>query len=91
MFNLSSRQAKPTEEDGDTREPLLGQGNGHALEDRVIFAVADEDEDELDHDMNSADGEREPGERSRSVRFQEDVRVIGPPLRSTAQSREARE
>ncbi|KAH8119585.1 amino acid transporter [Phellopilus nigrolimitatus] len=81
MFNISGRQSKPNNRDIDT-QPLL---NGESDNDPVLFSVDDGGEG---HEPIHSDDEETPRERTRSVRFQEDVRVIGPPLRSTLQSRE---
>lgn len=93
MFNLGNRQ---TRQNGDAGgyEPLLGDPNGHVAEDSVVFSVEDdEDDDESEHGRYDEDsGEApDPLKRKRSVRFEDDVQVLGPPLRSTIQSREAGE
>ncbi|KAL5506963.1 hypothetical protein ACEPAH_6419 [Sanghuangporus vaninii] len=77
---------KPHQENGDegTRRPLL---DGEERGDPVIFSV-DDDEDEEEIVGRNTDDETHAN-KSRSVRFQEEVRVIGPPLRSTMASREA--
>ncbi|KAI5117108.1 hypothetical protein M0805_008227 [Coniferiporia weirii] len=81
MFNITGRQSRPNT-DGDTRQPLLDSENPR---DSVLFSVDDdEDADELIHD----DVEETHADRTRGVRFQEEVRIIGPPLRSTVASRE---
>lgn len=77
MFNLPNRQPKQNG-DAETRQPLLEEEHP---DDPVLFSVEDDDEE---HE------EQPKKDRTRSVRFQEDVRIIGPPLRSTIQSREAR-
>ena len=85
MFNLGGRQPRRTQGDESTRQPLLDE------EDRnpVLFeAEGDEEEDE--HALEQEDVEADDGpSRGRTVHFQEEVRVIGPPLRSTLASREA--
>lgn len=91
MFSLGNRRGGDTE-DRTTYEPLLGEPNGDSLHEPVIFSVAD-DEDEVEEQSNGdayieGPGEDESHDQRRSVRFQEQVRVIGPPLRSTLQSRE---
>lgn len=87
MFNLSGRQPQPRrmQDEESTRQPLLDE------EDRnpVLFSTdgdEQETEDVLGHD-NGEDEDRPP--RGRSVHFEEEVRVIAPPLRSTMASREA--
>ncbi|KAG1770441.1 amino acid transporter [Suillus occidentalis] len=51
---------------------------------QIVFSVDDEDSESSSAEPWSAVRRTEP-----SVRFQEEVQVIGPPLRSTIQSREA--
>ena len=58
------------------REPLLG-----GEEEDTVFAITDDDDDEED----SALTPKQP----HTVRFQDTVQVIAPPLRSTYASREA--
>ena len=88
----------------DSEEDLPSSGLGptsHATRpnDSVLFAVEDESDDDNDRELlggkdgdvskraHTGDGVRP----SHSVRFQEDVQVIAPPLRSTFQSRETGE
>lgn len=88
MFSLSNRQAsKPDDEiDAGAQEPLL---NDRSRGNDVIFSVED-DQDGVEHEDTRESGEVQGrSDRPRSVRFQEDVRIIGPPLRSTIHSREA--
>lgn len=75
MFNLSSLQAKKPEE--GYRQLSASSDNLHLQDDSVIFSVADDDDD---------DEERAIGRNH--VRFEENVHIIGPPLRSTIESRE---
>lgn len=78
--------------DGETSEPLLGQGHDRTVDDSVIFSVDDEEEHGILYDRSTyKDDEHHHSQPKRSVRFQEEVRVIGPSLRSTMQSREAGE
>ncbi|KAF5393508.1 hypothetical protein D9757_000592 [Collybiopsis confluens] len=75
MFSsrLRDKNTPQDAESGEASKPLLGDQN-------VVFSVDDDsDEEPL---ANSS-------RREHSVRFQEDVQVIGPPLRSTNASREA--
>lgn len=84
MFSLSNvgRQSRPNGGTG-TYEPLLDDSE---RQNNVVFSV---DDDEDDADAHGEPGEDEAHEvRSKTVRFQEDVRVLGPPLRSTIVSRE---
>lgn len=83
MFTLGNRR---NTEDRSTYEPLLGEPNGNALEDQTIFSVEDEDEDFKED--GSVEETSEEHSNSRHVHFEEEVRVIAPPLRSTLQSRE---
>lgn len=77
--------------EGEVRQPLLpSRGSREDLtEERTIFSVEDSDDDELE--QNEAFNSPQRDRPEHSVRFQEDVQVIGPPLRSTMQSREAGE
>lgn len=83
MFGRSTRP-KGTEE--ESAEPLLNHSRENLVqEDQVIFAL-DEDEDEYEYGRASHEDEER---REHHVRFEEQVQVLGPPLRSTMQSREA--
>jgi sodium-coupled neutral amino acid transporter 11 len=92
MLNITGRQ-RERNGDAETGQPLLGQGHDRLADDPVIFSVTDDDEEEHSALRNENGFSDEPPQYQpkRSVRFQEEVRVIGPPLRSTLQSREARE
>lgn len=81
--NPSARQAAA---DGEARQPLLNASHEDVSADsnQVVFSVDDEDSESSSVEPWSAVRRTEP-----SVRFQEEVQVIGPPLRSTIQSREA--
>ena len=65
--------------------------------DSVLFAVEDESDDDNeedllgDEDVNKHSHTGEEARPNHTVRFQEDVQVIAPPLRSTFQSRETGE
>ncbi|KAK7472573.1 hypothetical protein VKT23_000687 [Stygiomarasmius scandens] len=79
MFSSSrGRIGNATSADGESRVPLLDSSNNDAPDDHVIFSV-DDDSDDAGHVPKTG----------HTVRFQEDVQVIGPPLRSTISSREA--
>lgn len=83
MFKLTStRQSKPNGNAG-TYQPLPEHDDQHA---EVVFSVEDDEDAEGIAELDESPAHEQ---RSRSVRFEEDVRVIGPPLRSTIASREA--
>ena len=89
MFGHNSRKDRAISSDGESREPLLGSSRQDSVDENVIFAIEDDD----DEPANVHPGRGSPhAERpEHSVRFQEEVQVIGPPLKSTIQSREAGE
>jgi solute carrier family 38 (sodium-coupled neutral amino acid transporter), member 11 len=78
MFSYKTRDRITSEDpgNGEASRPLLGDHS-----ENVVFSV-DDDSDEEPLAASSTRGEH-------SVRFREDVQVIGPPLRSTTASREA--
>lgn len=82
MFGQRKQRSEPS--DGESREPLLNNSQEDLGQDsRVIFTVDDEDPSETSR-LNSPRPDR-PDHR---VRFQEEVQILGPPLKSTIQSRE---
>ncbi|KAG1878119.1 amino acid transporter [Suillus subalutaceus] len=85
MFATNSR-AREAAADGEARQPLLNASHEDvsADSDHVVFSVDDEDSESSSAEPWSSVRRTEP-----IVRFQEEVQVIGPPLRSTIQSREA--
>ena len=83
MFS-SGRRSPQGNGDESTRRPLLDE---EERGDPVIFSVDDEEEEGVIG--RSTEDEPHTNSKGRSVRFQEEVRVIGPPLRSTMASREA--
>ena len=84
-MNFSGR--KQQNGDAESSQPLLGSDRG-VQDDHVLFSLDDEEEERLPSPPPKDNAEpRTPN--GRSVRFQESVHVIGPPLRSTIQSREA--
>ena len=100
---MLGRSSKPRgrDEEGGVNEPLLN-GSDEDLprarhrDDDVLFTVDDSDSDELASEplvlaVENANGHADPAAERRGVRFQEDVQVIAPPLRSTMQSRETGE
>lgn len=85
MFSQSSKQKdRGASGDGDASQPLLNGSHedlpGGGAEDSHLLFVAPDDEAE-GHIAIPRRGEH-------TVRFREEVQVIGPPLRSTMQSRE---
>lgn len=87
MFSQGSKQRDRTE-NGEASQPLLNGSHedlaeGEEGHPHLLFAAPD-DEDPESHTTGSATPRR--GEHT--VRFREEVQVIGPPLRSTMQSRE---
>lgn len=83
MFGQQSRKDRNASSNSESSQPLLSSPQE---DERVVFAI-DEDEDEhLDPGLSSFVERPE-----HSVRFEDEVQVIGPPLRSTIQSREAGE
>lgn len=82
MFATNSR-AREAAADGEARQPLLNASH-EDVSNQVVFSVDDEDSESSSAEPWSSVWRTEP-----SVRFQEEVQVIGPPLRSTIQSREA--
>lgn len=84
MFSANSRAREAA--DGEARQPLLNASHEDVSADtnQVVFSVDDEDSESSSGEPWSAVRRTEAG-----VRFQEEVQVIGPPLRSTIQSREA--
>ena len=102
---MLGRPSRPRgrDEEGGVNEPLLN-GSDEDLprttqrrDDDVLFSVDDDsDSDELASDplalaVERANGHADPAAERRGVRFQDDVQVIAPPLRSTMQSRETGE
>ena len=84
MFKLSTRRDRNHATDIDHAQPLL-RSRDDVVNDRTIFAVEDSDDEIEATALDSAKSDR----TDHSVRFQEEVQVIGPPLRSTLASREA--
>ncbi|KAG2119523.1 amino acid transporter [Suillus discolor] len=84
MFSANSRAREAA--DGEARQPLLNASHEDVSADtnQLVFSVDDEDSESGGAEPWSTVRRTEPG-----VRFQEEVQVIGPPLRSTIQSREA--
>jgi hypothetical protein len=92
MFSQNSKQRdRNAAGNGEASQPLLNGSHedltGGDLEDdpHLLFAAPADDEDSEGHTGRSPTPRR--GEHT--VRFREEVQVIGPPLKSTMQSREA--
>lgn len=87
MFGQTNRtRDRNTAGEGESRRPLLGGFQEDRAEERTVFAVDDSSDDESEGiGALSPKGDRP----DHTVRFQEDVQVIAPPLRSTTSSREA--
>ncbi|KAH9002112.1 amino acid transporter [Lactarius hatsudake] len=83
MLGWGSRQNGQT--NGDDHQPLLQSSHEHEHEDseRTLFAIENED------DTSAPEDSHPRGKDDHSVRFQDQVQVIAPPLRSTLESREA--
>ncbi|KAJ7925314.1 amino acid transporter [Mycena leptocephala] len=78
MFGQSNRNERRTEE---ANEPLLADSD-NLVDDHTIFKLDSDDEDESSALNHTGD------RRDHTVRFEEHVQVIGPPLRSMLASRE---
>jgi sodium-coupled neutral amino acid transporter 11 len=81
MFGQSNRHERRTEE---ANEPLLADSD-NLVDDQTIFKLDSDDEDESSALNHTGD------RRDHTVRFEEHVQVIGPPLRSMLASRETGE
>jgi sodium-coupled neutral amino acid transporter 11 len=86
MFGHNSRKDRAISSDGESRQPLLGSSRQDSVDENVIFAIEDDDDEPTN--VHSGPQTERP---EHTVRFQEEVQVIGPPLKSTIQSREAGE
>lgn len=85
MFGQQSRKDRNVLSNSESAQPLLSSSRDDLVQDdRVLFAIDDEDAD--DHSGRGSPDLERP---EHSVRFEDEVHVIGPPLRSTIQSREA--
>jgi sodium-coupled neutral amino acid transporter 11 len=89
MFGKNSRKDRTVPSDGESRQPLLSGSPEDSVQDEsVIFAIDDDDEPNSVHSVRGSPRADRP---EHSVRFREEVQVIGPPMKSTIQSREAGE
>lgn len=91
MFSQNSKQRdRNAAGNGEASQPLLNGSHedltGGDLEDRphLLFTAPDDEDSEgpISRSVTPRRGEH-------TVRFREEVQVIGPPLKSTMQSREA--
>jgi sodium-coupled neutral amino acid transporter 11 len=85
MFGQQSRKDRNALSNSESAQPLLSSPQEDFTQDEdVVFAIDDEDENE-----HSSRGSPYTERPEHGVRFEDEVQVIGPPLRSTIQSREA--
>ncbi|CCM01461.1 uncharacterized protein FIBRA_03515 [Fibroporia radiculosa] len=82
-----SRQRDSDREEAAS-QPLLGHSEEDHSSTDVLFSVDDDDDNTEESSLVDIASSQTP-KSGHSVRFQEDVQVIGPPLRSTFESREA--
>ena len=82
MFAQSTRKRDQDAGEVADRQPLL---DDPVTEDRLVFSVDDDDSDE----EGAVNLPPSSARSAHNVRFREDVQIIGPPLKSTIQSREA--
>lgn len=91
MFRQSSNNKSNPQNDHESAEPLLGSHSPDRVE--TVFAV-DDDEDDYGHDTSSfeangvAKNDTGDARGGHTVRFEDTVQIIAPPLRSTYASRE---
>ncbi|KAF8844694.1 amino acid transporter [Paxillus ammoniavirescens] len=92
MFSQSTKKRdRSAPGDGEASQPLLNGSQEDLVvgnsgdPSQVLFAV--QDDEDLESNSGHSDSHRPRGEHT--VRFQEEVQVISPSLRSTMQSREA--
>ncbi len=88
MFGQSRNKKGDADTEGEARQPLLNRSRDDLADDNVVFAIDDDDSD--DGHLESQPSPPNKGKAEHVVRFQEDVQVIGPPLRSTMASRRGR-
>ncbi|KAJ3528337.1 hypothetical protein NM688_g8013 [Phlebia brevispora] len=92
MLGRSKKQRQDDAQVAHDQQPLLNGSEEdlhHPEQGSVIFSVNDDDDDDYVEASALESVEESPLPRSgHSVRFREDVQVIGPPLRSTTESRE---
>lgn len=87
---MLGRGSRPSSRLGEVNQPLLNDSredlSAATTHEDVLFSAHDED----DFEHSALDGpDPLEAKAERTVRFHEEVQVVGPPLRSTYQSREA--
>jgi solute carrier family 38 (sodium-coupled neutral amino acid transporter), member 11 len=70
---------------GDSQPLLDSSREDLSTTDSVVFAIEDDD----DQETSALEETHSKGKEDHSVRFQDEVQVIAPRLRSTLESREA--
>lgn len=87
-----NKRARNDQGESSTTQPLLN-GSQEDLHDNsdVLFKVEDEDEDDYVEASALGNAESPTSKQKHNVRFQEEVQVWAPPLRSTTDSRETGE
>lgn len=90
MFSQNSKQRdRNAAENGEASQPLLNGSHEDLTPDaedhsHLLFSATDDD----DSESHSSGRSVTPRRGEHTVRFREEVQVIGPPLRSTIHSRE---
>lgn len=84
MLGWGGRQNGQISGDG---QPLLQSSHEHEDSENTLFAI--EDDDDVPETTALQDPHPPRSKTDHSVRFQDQVQVIAPPLRSTSESREA--
>lgn len=84
MLGWGGRQNGQISSDG---QPLLQSSHEHEDDENTLFAIEDDDEVTESSALEASHPSR--NNTDHSVRFQDQVQVIAPPLRSTPESREA--
>lgn len=92
MLGRSKKQRQENAGAAHDEQPLLNGSEEdlhHPASGSVLFSVDDDDEDYAEISaLDAQDAESPVPKSGHSVRFHEEVQVIAPPLRSTAESRE---
>jgi sodium-coupled neutral amino acid transporter 11 len=85
MLGRGGRRNGQTSGDG---QPLLQSSHGDEDSENTLFAIEDEDDDDI-CETSALEDSHPRNKPDHSVRFQDQVQVIAPSLRSTIESREA--